>query len=124
MVTGANSALWSYSWKAFLPMWERSTSCMIATIGTPAFKASAKGATASVAAGPFWQIMTGTRPETRKRCKVLDAPDVILLRLLSEMPRGHIVDQALAKRTDTHTQLLLNMRLTDASFSIGAFGLR
>jgi DnaJ domain len=30
-----------------------------------------------------------------ERCKVLDAPDVILLRLLAEMPRGHIVDHAL-----------------------------
>ena len=41
-----------------------------------------------------------------ERCQVLDAPDVILLRLLSEMPRGHVVDHAPAKRTYTHTQLL------------------
>ncbi len=46
------------------------------------------------------------RPSDEGR-KVLDAPDVVLLRLLSEMPRSHVADRALAKRADTHTQLLL-----------------
>ena len=50
-----------------------------------------------------------------ERRKVLDAADVVLLRLLSEMARGHVVDHALTKRADTHTELLLRMRLTPHS---------
>ena len=58
-----------------------------------------------------------------ERRKVLDAPDVVLLRLLPEMTRGHIVDHALTKRADT-TYATPIVNETDASFSIGAFGLR
>jgi hypothetical protein len=49
--------------------------------------------------------------------EVLDTPDVVLLRLLSKMTGGHIVDHALANRADRHTQLLLKTRLTPHSQS-------
>src|SRR5271166_5842600 len=52
-----------------------------------------------------------------KHRKVLDAADVVLLRLLSKMTGSHIVDHALTKRADRHTQLLLRMRLTPHSQS-------
>ena len=45
------------------------------------------------------------RPADERR-KVLDAPDVILLGVLSDMPGGHVAHHALTKRADTHTQLL------------------
>ncbi len=41
-----------------------------------------------------------------KAGEVLDAPDVVLLGVLSDMPGGHVLDHALTKRADTHTQLL------------------
>src|SRR5271166_4445998 len=52
-----------------------------------------------------------------KHRKVLDTADVVLLRLLSKMTGSHIVDHALTKRADRHTQLLLRMRLTPHSQS-------
>jgi hypothetical protein len=63
------------------------------------------------------QILCGRRlgGPADERSKVLDASDVVLLCLLSEMARRHIVDHALTKRADRHTQLLLKMRLTPHS---------
>src|SRR5208337_2314391 len=44
---------------------------------------------------------------SQKNGEVPYMPDVVLLRLLSEMTCGHILDHALAKVAGTHTQLLL-----------------
>jgi len=46
------------------------------------------------------------RRASEKGGEVLHTPDVVLLRLLSKMPRSHVVDHALTKRADRHTQLL------------------
>jgi Glutathione S-transferase, C-terminal domain len=46
------------------------------------------------------------RPANERR-KILDAADVVLLGVVPDMPGGHVLDHALTKRADTHTQLLL-----------------
>ena len=46
------------------------------------------------------------RRASEKGGEVLYTADVVLLRLLSKMTGIHIVDHALAKRADRHTQLL------------------
>jgi len=39
--------------------------------------------------------------------EVLHTPDVVFLRLFSEMTGVHVLDHALTKRADRHAQLLL-----------------
>src|SRR4029077_18170770 len=51
----------------------------------------------------------------QKRCESLAAQDVASLRVATELARVHVLDHALAQRTDSirsHGQLLLGMRLT------------